>query len=398
MSTMLERMRARVNERQPNRGGDNSIYPFWNLKFGASSTMRFLPYNDPITGAFWAERVLLPMQFTDPEDETKLVKFLAPCREMYVHNEKCPILGPVRDLYAEEKELRNSGATKDADKLKKIAGAHWKKPTFYYQGFVVKSGMTEEDGEPENPIRVFPMNKMVHKMIFSSIFEAEEDPFEILPTGEFTEDDVQAILGDGAVDMEIFKGFNFVMKKAKRGEWADWTTESNWSRSMTALEDEHLAAIAEHGFWDLTKRLPDRPSDEQYDLLTEMMNVSIQRQLTGENGVWQKEWEEAGFKPVKPRGDGSKPTTGKSDGDDEGESKPKAASGSTKSSSDALARLKASRAKQEDAPAPASEPEAEAEETPADVAAAADSVEESAPAETGVSDLAAKIKARVGKS
>ena len=394
-SDMLERMRARVKERQPTFERDYSIYPFWNLKFGGSSTLRLLPYSDAYTGAFWAEKVLLPMQFSDADDPSKVIKFLAPCREMYEHAVKCPVLGPVRDLYAEEKELRNSGKGKEADKLKKIAGFHWKKPTFYYQGFVVKGGMTEEE-TPENPIRVYPFNKMIHKMIFNSIFEAEEDPFEALPCGEFTVEDVQAILGDGEVDMDKFLGHNFIVKKGQRGEYADWTSDSGWSKTQTRLTDEQLAAIAEYGLHDLTKRMPDRPSDENYDVLVEMMNISIQRQVTGENGGWNKEWEELGFKPLRQRGqkDGDKPVASASGGDNEVSSGGTEAAGS--GASNALDRLKAARGKAAAAPAEAVDA---SDDSPAEVAAAADDVISTpeVSGETEVSDLAAKIKARVGK-
>jgi hypothetical protein len=390
MTTMLERMRARVQERAPQFEKDYSIYAFWNLKFGGSSTLRLLPFNDPYTGGFWTEKVMLPMQFTDHNDPEKVVKFMAPCREMYDHANKCPILVPVRELYDEEKELRNSGNTKEADKLKKIAGFHWKKPTFYYQGFVNKSGMAEEE-TPENPIRVFPFNKKIHQIIYNSIFHSDEDPYETLPCGEFTQEDVEALLGDGDVDMSIFDGYNFIVKKLQQDKWADWTTGSNWSKSQSPLTDEQLAAIAEYKLHDLTKRLPDRPSEEQYEVLAEMMTLSVNRQLTGEVAVWNTEWEALGFKPFRQRGEKS---------ESEDSQKKSSAPASTEEGAgagSALDRLKAARGKTTEAPVTD-------DESPAEVAAAADTevevTEVAVPEEAGetqVSDLAAKIKARVGK-
>ena len=49
MATLAE-IRAKLKE-QENRssggsGGDNAIYPFWNLKEGESATIRFLPDGD----------------------------------------------------------------------------------------------------------------------------------------------------------------------------------------------------------------------------------------------------------------------------------------------------------------------------------------------------------------
>lgn len=400
MTTMLERMRKRVQERTPQFEKDYSVYAFWNLKFGGSSTFRLLPFNDPYTGGFWTEKVMLPMQFTDANDPTQVVKFMAPCREMYDHASKCPILVPVRALYDEAKELKNTGNTKEAEKLNKIAGFHWKKPTYYYQGFVNKSGMAEDE-TPSNPIRVFPFNKKIHQIIYNSIFNSDEDPYETLPCGEFTVEDVQAILSDDDVDMDKFMGYNFIVKKGQQGKWADWTTSSGWSKAQSQLTEEQLAAIAEFGLWDLTLRLPDRPSDEQYEVLAEMMELSVNRQLTGEPAVWNSEWEELGFKPFKQRN----PTAG-SDSDDSGT--PSAAPKSTEEGAGAgtaMDRLKAQRGK-----AKAASADDSTDDSPADVAAAADTevaeaaVEEvtetpvpNEAGETQVSDLAAKIKARVGK-
>jgi hypothetical protein len=394
---MLERMKERVQARAPQFEKDYSVYAFWNLKYGASSTLRLLPFNDIHTGAFWSEKVLLPMQFSDPNDPTKVIKFMAPCREMYDHANKCPILEPVRDLYAEEKELRNSGNTKEADKLKKIAGFHWKKPTYYYQGFVNKTGMTEDD-TPENPIRVFPFNKKIHQMIFNSIFENDEDPFETLPCGEFTMEDIEALLGDGEVDMDIFNGFNFIVKKLQQGDYADWTSSSTWSKNQSPLTDEQLAALAEYKLHDLTKRLPDRPSDEQYEILTEMMNISIQRQVTGDDGVWDSAWEAEGFKPLRQRGKGDdKPTSSKSAKDESGDSETKTSGAGTGSAMD---RLKAARGKGAKASETVVE-DASNDDSPADVAAAAEvETEVEVPPEAGktsVTALADKIKDRIGK-
>ena len=403
MSTMLQRMKERVQARTPQFERDYSIHAFWNLKFGSSSTFRLLPFNDPFSQGFWTEKVMLPMQFTDPNDPTKIIKFLAPCREMYDRSNKCPVLVPVRELYAEAKELKNTGNTKEAKKLEGIAGFHWKKPTFYYQGFVIKSGMAEDE-TPENPIRVFPFNKQIHGKIYSSVFENEEDPYETLPCGEFTMDDVKALLGDDEVDMSIFDGYNFIVKKNQQGEYAEWVSGSQWTKSQTPLTDEQLAALAQYGLHDLTLRLPARPSDDQYEVLAEMMNISVQRQLTGAEGVWNPEWEELGFKPLRQRGDKGNAAPASTPARSEGSTTKIADEG--EGTGDALSRLKAKRGKA--APAPEETVEetvdeavtevADEAESPAEVAAAAadETVPEKAGA-TGVSDLAAKIKSRVSK-
>lgn len=391
-SNMLDAMRQRMKDRQPQRGGgDNSIFLFWKLQFGKSSTLRLLPFNDEFTGGFWTERITLPMTFVDPEDESKFVYFNAPCLEMYGRNTgKCPALEPVRDLYAQEKELRNSGQTKDADQLKRVAGAHWKKPLYYYQGFVVNPGFTEEE-VPENPIRVFPFNKKLHSLIYDSLLN-EEDPFDFLPVGEFTIDDIKTLFDGGEVDPDKFMGYNFICKKMEQGGYADWTTGSTWSKKAEVLTDEQLEALNTYGLHDLSKRLPDRPSDEQYGVLKEMMQISIDRVLTGENGVWRKEWEEdCGFKPYRKRGDGGGDAAASGDG----ESKPKAAS--TRKSAgtkDALDRLRSQRGKGDADEGTETASAAEAVEAAEDNAP----VEEPSEAPSTSGSLADRIRNRVKQS
>ena len=43
-------------------GGDNAIYPFWNISEGTSATLRFLPDGDPNNTFFWTERQMIRLQ------------------------------------------------------------------------------------------------------------------------------------------------------------------------------------------------------------------------------------------------------------------------------------------------------------------------------------------------
>ena len=305
----IDEIRANLAKRQGSFERDNSVFPFWNIGFDASTTLRLLPYSDPLTGMFWTEKVMIPMMFVDPDDEKKTIIFKAPCREMYDRDPKnlCPLLVPVRALYKEAEELKNAGQDTESKRLVKIAGLHWKKPTFYYQGFVIKAGFNETEEAPENPIRVFPFVKQIHKIIETSL-DSKDDPFEFLPTGDFTEEDIAALTGEIDDEAELerilakFEGHNFIAHKTKQGDYPNWTVGTGWVRSSKAmLTDEQIAAIAEHGYHDLTLRLPERPSDEKYEVLREMMDVSIDRLLNGGDGFWNKEWEAAGIKPTSGR-------------------------------------------------------------------------------------------------
>jgi hypothetical protein len=65
----LAEIRAKLKE-QENRssgntssGGDNAIYPFWNMSEGSSATLRFLPDGNPNADFFWAERLMIKLPF-----------------------------------------------------------------------------------------------------------------------------------------------------------------------------------------------------------------------------------------------------------------------------------------------------------------------------------------------
>lgn len=395
--TMLERMRERMAERKPTFEQDLSIYPFWNMDYNQSSVVRLLPYEDSLTGAFWAEKVMLPMVFTDPENESEVVYFQAPCREMYDPSNKCPVAKIVTELYAEAKELRITGNTRDADRLEKVANSHWKKRVFYYQGFVEKAGLTEKE-TPENPIRVFPLTKKIHEKIYNSVFHNEEDPFESLPTGEFTMDDIKAIVEDRADDdvLEKLEGNNFILKKLKQGEFADWSTGSTWTKSRTPLSAEQIEALYHNGMHDLTKRLPERPTDEQYAVLVEMMEGSVSRIRDGELVVWSPEWTKAGFnffrkkKSGKISGGTDNTTDSSAEGNKKFSSNTRKAAGSN---SDALAKLRAGKGVSS-SNEETSEPEDSNTKFEASDAESTSEPEPSSTKTSNVNDVAARIRAR----
>jgi len=315
MSMNLKAMKERLNARKKTFEVDNSIFPFWNMDFNEVTSLRLLPYADEMTGGFWAEKKVIPMKFVDPADSSKIVNFKAPCLEMYTRDEKCPVLKHVRALYTEQKAAQNAGDTAASTALKSIANAHWLSNTFYYQGTVRKSTLKEEN-VPVNPIRVFPFTKKIQGWIMNTVVNNEEDPFERIPTGEFDIDDVHALVGgslDAAAKKELLtrmQGKLLLLKKAKQGEFADWASGTAWHSQWGPVTDEELAAIEEHGFHDLSKRLPERPTADQYAVMEEMISISIGRMMGDDEGLWNPEWEEVGLKPFRPRNEGGSDSSG----------------------------------------------------------------------------------------
>ena len=64
----LAEIRAKLKQQETNTGGqrsggDNAIYPFWNMKEGESATLRFLPDGNTDNTFFWTERLMIKLPF-----------------------------------------------------------------------------------------------------------------------------------------------------------------------------------------------------------------------------------------------------------------------------------------------------------------------------------------------
>ena len=64
----LAEIRARLQAAESKQGGqstggDNSIYPHWNMEEGQSATVRFLPDGNSKNTFFWIERAMIRLSF-----------------------------------------------------------------------------------------------------------------------------------------------------------------------------------------------------------------------------------------------------------------------------------------------------------------------------------------------
>jgi len=279
---------------------DNSVFPFWNLKKGKNAEIQLIPWLDPVTHKFFTVKKLVPMKFVDPEDDSAFVYVNAPTIEMYELNVKCETLKPVRALYKEAEVLSKSGQSKQGEIVKKIAGEHWIKPTYYYQGFVNKSDFREdEENIPENPIRVFPFKKQAHTPIETALEKG--DYGDSTPMGSYEVEDIKAYF-DGSFPADMMSAFDcaeFRISVTAQGDYNNYSS-SQFLPRMHRMPDEQLALILEYGMHDLRARLPERPSDEQFVIYAEMMKVSLDRAFGRDEGRWNPEWEEAGIKAWRP--------------------------------------------------------------------------------------------------
>jgi hypothetical protein len=219
-------------------GGDNSIYPFWNLKEGGESVLRFLPDGNTDNTFFWVERAMIKLPFAGikGESESKQITVQVPCVEMY--GDTCPILSEVRAWFKDPA-------------LEDMGRKYWKKRSYIFQGFVTEDGLKEEQ-TPENPIRRF----IIGPQIFTSIRAALVDPeLEDLPT-------------------DFVHGLDYRMKKGSKGGYADYST-SSWARRERPLSDAEQAAVKTNGLFNLSDFLPKKPTDVELKVMKEMFEASV---------------------------------------------------------------------------------------------------------------------------
>ena len=243
MATLAE-ICAKLQEAQSRQGGgstgggDNAIYPHWNMAEGKEATIRFLPDGDSSNTFFWIERAMIKLPFAGIKGDTssKPVQVQVPCMEMW--NETCPILSEVRGWF-KDKSLEDMGRK------------YWKKRSYIFQGFVVKNPIAE-DTTPENPIRRFIIGPQIYQIIKSALMDPELNE---LPT-------------------DFSHGVDFRIAKTSKGGYADYST-SKWSRVERALGDEERAAVEAHGLFNLKDFLPKKPTDVELKVIKEMFEASV---------------------------------------------------------------------------------------------------------------------------
>jgi hypothetical protein len=239
----LAEIRAKLKEQETRSsggstgGGDNAIYPFWNIKEGESATFRFLPDGDQSNTFFWKERLVIKLPFAGVKGETESrpVQVQVPCMEMY--GDSCPILSEVRGWF------------KDPT-LEDMGRKYWKKKSFLFQGFVTENPLQEE--KPENPIRRFIIGPQVFQIIKAALMDPD---MENLPT-DFT------------------AGVDFRLNKTSKGGYADYGT-SNWARRERPLNDAEMQAISTHGLYNMNDFLPKKPDDVAIKVMKEMFEASV---------------------------------------------------------------------------------------------------------------------------
>jgi hypothetical protein len=284
MATTLAEIRAKLQATEnrgsgnSQQGGDNAIYPHWNIAEGSTARLRFLPDGNTKNSFFWAERAMIRLPFAGVKGQadSKPVVVQVPCMEMY--GEACPILAEVRPWF------------KDPS-LEEMGRKYWKKKSYVFQGFVRENALSD-DKTPENPIRRFTISPQIFNIIKAALMDPE---MEELPT-------------------DFGRGLDFQIVKTSKGGYADYST-SKWSRKESALTAEEQAAIDAHGLFNLSDFLPKKPTEADLKVIKEMFEASVDGQpydaerwgayykpygLNVPEGAAQKPAESASAAPAAP--------------------------------------------------------------------------------------------------
>lgn len=245
MASSLAEIRAKLLEAQNKSsgqlsGGDNAIYPHWNMTEDKEAVIRFLPDGDESNTFFWVERQMIKLPFSGIKGDvnSRPVIVQVPCIEMYGDGAVCPILTEVRAWFKDKS-------------LEELGRKYWKKKSYIFQGFVTEDALKEEN-PPENPIRRFIIGPQIFQIIKSALMDPELDELPI----------------------HYLKGIDFRIAKSSKGGFADYSV-SKWSRRERALSDAEQNAIATHKLFNLSEFLPKRPTEADLKAMVEMFEASV---------------------------------------------------------------------------------------------------------------------------
>lgn len=233
---------TKSSTRGTSSGGDNAIFPHWQIPEGSSATLRFLPDADESNTFFWKERQMVRLEFPGIKghDEHKPVTIQVPCVEMW--GDSCPIHAEIRPWFKDPA-------------MEDMGRKYWKKRSYIFQGFVTQSDL-QEDTTPDNPIRRFVISPQIFKIISQALMDPD---FPEIPT-----------------DYEA--GTDFRIMKSTKGQYADYST-SNWARRERSLNQEERDAINTNGLFTLNDFLPKKPDADSLNAIFEMFEASVDGQL-----------------------------------------------------------------------------------------------------------------------
>lgn len=229
------------NSENSNESRPNNYYPFFAMDFDEKAIVRFLPdLNEDNPLGFLVEKLTHTLTING---EKKTV----PCLKMYGESE-CPICKRSAQFYKDEGDN-----TKDGKRL-------YRRKQHLAQVLVVEDPLPyKEDQEPA-------LGKVKLVNISYSIYNKIKEAFD--------EDELEEIPWD------YEEGTDFMIKKTKKGQYANYDA-SKFQKRERALTEDELAAV-EGNLIDLNTLLPKQPS---YDDLQKLLDADLNGEVVDEEDM-----------------------------------------------------------------------------------------------------------------
>jgi hypothetical protein len=246
----LEALRASlaIKDEKSKGGGAKTpkadvLYKHWDIPVNSEASIRFLPDADPTNDFFWQTKLTINLPFNgqvggDYPTENP-VTVTVPCIEQFGPGRVCPIISATRPWWKQ-------GPEKEA-----LARQYYKKKSYIFQGFVVKSPF-EEALVPENPIRRFAISSSIYEIIYKGIMNPE---FEDMPN-------------------DFVGGRDFKIAKTTKGEFASYAT-SSWAFRTRPLSENELIAVDQFGLFNLREQLGTEPDADGVEMIKQMFLDSV---------------------------------------------------------------------------------------------------------------------------
>lgn len=228
MTLSIAELRSAFQKQDTQESRPNNYYPFWNMKVGEQTIIRFLPDANPENPLGFMVEKLMHTLVVNGENKT------IPCLKMYGEDD-CPI-------------CKVSSAYYKADD--KVQGKkYWRKKQHLLQALIVDDPLPAdaESGENhEGQVRVIALGFQLYNII--------KEAFE---SGELDE-----------IPYAYENGCNFIIKKTKQGDYDTYAVGSKFARKSSSLDEDEIAAL-EDSLLDLSTLLPSHPTYEKVESMLE---------------------------------------------------------------------------------------------------------------------------------
>jgi len=237
MALTIEQLQAVFTKSDNTESRPSNYYRFWDMKFGETATVRFLPdanENNPL--GFMVEKLMHNLTING---ERRSV----PCRKMV--NEDCPICSVSTAFYKEEGDGSQNGKN------------YWRKKQHLVQALIIEDPLAPDATTGENSegkVCYLNLGYQLYSVIKESLTSGDLD----------------------AIPFDYENGYDFIIKKTEgQGGNPKYDVGSKFSRRSTSLTEDEIAFVKDEMI-DLSTLIP---SAMDLDKMEAMLTAS----LTGEH-------------------------------------------------------------------------------------------------------------------